>query len=215
MLAMTGTFCAAAGKCLIMLLLFSIARGWALLTSPGNQRQWNVIVGVLATIVAISMGCEYHGEYFHDTSTTYYLYESWPGLVILLLNFFLFAWCLVTMWGTFAAETCEEARGFYRFALVICLFFFISLPAMCVTASLISPWYRRQWAIGIELATRCAVTAALVHCLQPSRLNALSSARLMGDQVKFKDEDAVDDGLGDHMYEENTPGDFNRVGVAE
>lgn len=214
-LAMLGTLAAATGKCLITLLLFSIARGWALMTSPGSQQQRNFILGVLVVIIAISVGCEFHGEFFHDQSTSFYLYESWPGLVILLLNFFLFAWCLVTMWGTFAAESCEEARGFYRFALVICLLFFISLPAMCVTASLISPWYRRQWATGIELATRFAVTAALVHCLQPTRLNALSSARLMGDQIKFKDEDGSEQGNGDNYDEDNMPMDFHRTGAPE
>jgi len=215
LLAMLGTLCAASGKCVVTFLLFSIARGWALLTSPGNRRQRNLIVGVLVGIVAISMGCEFHVEFFHDQSTSFYLYDSWPGLVILLMNFFLFAWCLVTLWGTFSAETCEEVRCFYRFALVICLLFFISLPATCVTASLISPWYRRQWAIGIELATRCAVTAALVHCLQPSRLNALSSARLMGDQISFKDEDAMGEGNGDNFDEDNMAVNFNRAGAPE
>merc|ERR1719282_1540212 len=136
------------------------------------------MIFLLGTIVLISMACEIHAEYSHDWSTTIYLYESYPGLAILLLNVVLFTEAWRSMRETYRHETSEEVRVFYVIISAASLLYFLTLPVMCMLAAALKPWARAKYVDRAEVLSRFAATALLSFCLRPSRLDAMVNARL-------------------------------------
>merc|ERR1712037_347585 len=139
------------------------------------SRAW--IFAAIAGVFLLSVGCEIHGEFFRDESASLYLYESWPGLLILALNFCLLAAAWLSTWDTYWKESSREVRAFYCLASAANGVYFASLPVMCLLASLLAPYVRSKYVERAELAARLAASALLLLCLWPSYLDAMVSAR--------------------------------------
>jgi len=165
-------------KALLTLLQLLTAKGWALFYSPEELVQRRLMMCVLGGIIVTSIACEIHADYFHDWSTALYLYESWPGLVILGLNVLLFAEAWRSMRETYRHETSEEVRIFYVVVSAASLLYFLSLPLICLLAAVFDPWVRAKYVGRTEVASRFVATLLLAFCLRPSRLDAMVNARL-------------------------------------
>jgi len=168
---------ASMAKALLVILQYFVVVGWPLVFEQA-EKQWRsfIILGV-AGILALSVGCEIHGEFFRDQSTTLFLYNSWPGHLILALNLWLLGGALLLTYRIHGKETSAEVRSFYRMTSAASLFFFSSLPLVCLLASCFEPWVRRTYVERAELAARLLTTALFLFCLWPSRLDAMVSAR--------------------------------------
>lgn len=173
-----GDFCACMAKALLTALSLLVARGWALLHDPGTRFQRYGIVAVLIGIIAMTVGCEIHTVYFHDQSTNFFIYESWPGIFIMVLNLSLFLVSWFMMWDTYHKESAEEVRAFYRLIFSACGIFFVSLPVMCLLAQMLDPWVRRKYIERIEIGSRFIATLLLLVCLRPSQLDSMIVARM-------------------------------------
>lgn len=165
-------------KALLTLLQLLTAKGWALFYAPEELVQRRLMICILGGIILTSIACEIHAQYFHDWSTAIYLYESWPGMVILLLNVVLFAEAWRSMRDTYRHETSEEVRIFYVVISCSSLLYFLALPVICVLAAAFDPWVRAKYVSRAELASRFIATLLLSFCLRPSRLDAMVNARL-------------------------------------
>merc|ERR1712242_124987 len=99
---------------MLMMLQFFLAKGWAFLLLPSEWPQRRFVTATLACIAALTVGCEIHGEFFRDESTSLHLYQSWSGLLILVLNLCLLAAAWFLVWNTYQQERSDEARSFYR-----------------------------------------------------------------------------------------------------
>jgi hypothetical protein len=176
-LEIVGVISSCYGKALLAVLLYLLARGWTLLTSEAESSRRILFTAVFAGIVVLSVGCEIHGLYFHDQSTSLYLYESWPGAVILILNSFLLYTALHLLWETFQKEASEEVRSFYRLMAIANVFYFVSLFVICALAYLFDPWVRKKFVDRVELGSRFVTTLLLLFCLWPTFLEARIPAR--------------------------------------
>jgi hypothetical protein len=161
-----------AAKALLAVLMCLLAKNWSLLTAEDNSAHRTVIAATFVGIVALSVGCEIHGQFFHDQSTSLYLYESWPGLLILLLNLCLFCMALRLLRETYEKEASGEVRSFYRLMAMVNTFYFATLPAICILAFLLDPWVRCKFVDRAELGTRFAAIAMLLYFLWPTLLEA-------------------------------------------
>jgi hypothetical protein len=168
---------ACAAKALLAVLMCLLARGWSLLTAEDDSAHRTMIAAAFVGIVVLSVGCEIHGQYFHDQSTSLYLYESWPGLLILLLNLCLFGMALRLLRETYKKEASGEFRSFYRLMAMVNTFYFATLPAICTLAFLLDPWVRRKFVDRAELGTRLAAIVMLLYFLWPTLLEARLPAR--------------------------------------
>jgi len=177
-LKVQGDFWVACSKALLTLLQLLTAKGWALFYAPEELVQRRLMICLLGGIVLISMACEIHAEFAHDWSTTIYLYESYPGLVILFLNVVLFTEAWRSMRETYRHESSEEVRVFYVIISAASLLYFLTLPVMCMLAAAFNPWVRAKYVDRAEVASRFVSTALLAFCLRPSRLDAMVNARL-------------------------------------
>jgi len=173
-----STFSGAISKSILSAIFFLIASGWALLTAPQKEAQRRWFFGGLAVIVLVSVACEIQGLYFHDTSTTLYLYESGSGTLVLFLNCMLFVGSLAAMYETFLREEVEELRQFYMFVTVAYSVFYLMLPVTVLVAYLLAPWVRFKIVARIEVASRLFTFIALLFCFWPSRLDMLLRTRL-------------------------------------
>jgi len=178
-----STLCAALSRAVLMVLQLLVARGWALFAASHEVQHRKATLIALAVIVILAIGCEIHNEYFVDQSTRFYLYQSWPGLLILTLNIFLLVLAWSSLWEAHSREPSEEVRSFYRGIGGACGIYFATLPLVCLLAERLHPWWRWKVVEGVEMGTRCAATALLLLCLRPSRLDIIVAARLDGGSV--------------------------------
>merc|ERR1719330_1736215 len=109
---------------------------------------------IVCGVVITSIACEIHADYFSDSSTALYLYESLPGLVILFLNVVLFAEAWRSMRETYRHESSDEVRVFYVAISLASLFYFLTLPTMSVLAFTFAPWVRAKYIARAEVASR-------------------------------------------------------------
>jgi len=191
LLAVLGALLACVAKALLTILQFSIARGWAVFYSPDDWPKRFMFLTGLSSVVFMSVGCEIWEQYFHDQSTAFYHYESWPGRLILGLNTCLLVSALAYMWGTYKREPLQEIRTFYALVTAACGIYFTAIPVVCLLAELLDPWVRRKYVERTEISTRFAATAMLLLCLRSSSLDRLVAARLKnGDQPELLEKSA-------------------------
>jgi surface polysaccharide O-acyltransferase-like enzyme len=176
--AVLGTFWACMGKAALTILQILVAKGWAILFTPGEQPERIAIVLAITGIISMSVGCEVWEQFFHDQSTSFYLYESWPGRIILMLNIVLLVTAWNFLWKSYKRELEPQVRSFYAFTAVACGIYFASLPAVCLLAELLSPWVVRNRIERVEVSTRFVATAMLAVGLRPSNMYRLVNARL-------------------------------------
>jgi hypothetical protein len=180
-----GIVFACVAKALLTLLMFLLARGWSLLTAEADSSQRTLITVAFVGIVVVSVGCEIHGQFFHDQSTSLYLYESWPGVVILALNLGLLGAAARLLWETYVREASKEVRAFYRLMALANMLYFAALPTICVLAHVWDPWVRRKFVERTELGARFAATAMLLFCLWPTLMEARMPTRDGAEPMDF------------------------------
>merc|ERR1719356_1667562 len=137
-----------------------------------------MVIGVsLVLLMTLSAGCEIRAHYFHDMDTNFYLYESWPGLLILTLNLGLLGASWLMTWDAYLSETSPAIRSYYCTVSLAAGVYFASLPVICVISGALSPWVVRKMVERTELCSRFIATVLLLVCLWPSRVDALVAAR--------------------------------------
>lgn len=177
-LQMVGQLFVCLAKAWLAVLQLLTAKGWALFYAPEELGRRQFMICVLGGIVLITLVCEVHADYFHDMSTTLYLYESTPGYVILGLSMVLFLEAWRSMRETYHHETSEEVRVFYLLVSLASSMYFLTLPIMCFLAAVFDPWVRAYCVSVAEVCSRFLATVVMAICLRPSRLDAMVNARL-------------------------------------
>jgi len=187
-----GVLLASISKATLSVLQLLTAKGWVLFYSPHEIAWRRFTVCTLGCIIIASAACEIHGQYFHDWRTTLFLYESGPGLFILLLNIVLFVEASRSMYSTYWNEVSPEVREFYRTVSAAITVYYLTLPVICILAGVFNPWVRRKYIARTEIAARFLAMGLLAYCLRPSRLDIIINSRL---------EDGLDSDLCDSPEE--------------
>eukprot|EP00812_Abedinium_dasypus_P004460 NODE_1555_length_1113_cov_135.362004.p1 GENE.NODE_1555_length_1113_cov_135.362004~~NODE_1555_length_1113_cov_135.362004.p1 ORF type:complete len:299 (+),score=82.86 NODE_1555_length_1113_cov_135.362004:89-898(+) len=178
LLEVLGAICICIAKGTIAVLSLLVAKGWVFLYRKEEMWPRRFTLAALGTVLVTAATAEIHGQFFRDISTTLYLYESWSGILILVLNASIFGEALRSMAKRFSGETQPEARAFYRnMACVLCLYF-VTLPLTCLLAALFSPWVRSKYVARVEVISRITTTALLTYFLTPTRLDVMINARV-------------------------------------
>jgi len=172
-----GSLLACGARLLLTVLQFFIGKGWALFASPEQKTQRCMIFVALLLVMGVSTACEIRAHYFHDMDTHFYLYESWPGLLILTLNLGLLGASWLMTWDAYLSEPSPALRSYYCTVSLAAGVYFASLPIICVISGALSPWVVRKIVERTELCSRFIATVLLLLCLWPSRVDALVAAR--------------------------------------
>jgi len=180
-----GTGLVAVSKASMSILQLLLAKGWALFYSPQQLLERHIIVAAIALMILMSILCEMHEVLFHDWSAQIYMYENWSGITVLVLNCALFIEAWRSMRDTYLLEESDEVRRFYVCIMGVSILYFLSLPTICILASLLSPWVRAKYVDRCEVTCRFTATLLLGFLLRPSRLDAMITARMEASMDAF------------------------------
>jgi hypothetical protein len=200
-----GLLFACAAKALLAVIMFLLARGWSLIADNADASRRGFITIVFVGIIVLSVGCEIHGQFFHDQSTSLYLYQSWPGMFILALNLVLLGAASYLLYETYRKEASREVRAFYRLMAIANMSYFASLPLICMLAEFSHPWNRRKYVESAELTIRFAAIAFLLYCLWPTLLEErvpLRPAKSGAEPLDF--EERAEEGEADCLTDGDT-----------
>ena len=79
-----------------------------------------------------------------DPAYRYYIYESFPGILVILLRLIMFMWFLRSLLETYRLETMKERKLLYKIVAGLYSLWFLSLPLIVLAAYLLDPWYRSK-----------------------------------------------------------------------
>ncbi|KAE8910863.1 hypothetical protein PF005_g17814 [Phytophthora fragariae] len=150
-----------------LLLAMLIAKGWTI-NSVALDGQIKLSCVILAVFVLyLSMAMWY--LVWLDPASTLYIYDSWPGLGICVLQMAVLGWFINTILETRSYEKAPAKR--YFFLRMCCVFsvFFVALPIIVLIASFLSPWVREKTVAAMTTSVHCFIYLSLIYTLWPSR----------------------------------------------
>ncbi|KAL4096051.1 hypothetical protein PRIC1_009416 [Phytophthora ramorum] len=150
-----------------LLLAMLIAKGWTIssVALDGQIKLSCVMLAILALYLSMAMWY----LIWLDPASTLYIYDSWPGLGICVLQMCVLGWFIKTILETRSYEKASTKRRF--FLRMCCLFsvFFVALPIIVLIASFLSPWVREKTVAIMTTSVHCFIYLALIYTLWPTR----------------------------------------------
>jgi len=113
---------------MMMFMCILVSKGWTITTNYLTDKVAILVVTLLYFISHLSLFIwDYVGR---DPADTLYFYDSWPGLVVILLRIALTAWFLYSLSMTVQLESVTEKRTFYLYFGGSYTLWFLLLPQL-------------------------------------------------------------------------------------
>eukprot|EP00928_Gymnodinium_smaydae_P062145 TRINITY_DN46074_c0_g1_i1.p1 TRINITY_DN46074_c0_g1~~TRINITY_DN46074_c0_g1_i1.p1 ORF type:complete len:451 (+),score=33.08 TRINITY_DN46074_c0_g1_i1:26-1378(+) len=125
-----------------------------------------VLAPFFAACLWLEMWCQY------DPSRLYtegWIYQTWVGILLVLLDLLLFAFYVGTLMHTIQQETCGEKQSFYRRWGSMFALSFLALPASLVVAFSISGHVREEFMFIVGNAIHLVLQSLMIIGLWPER----------------------------------------------
>eukprot|EP00164_Ancoracysta_twista_P001448 GFYU01001888.1.p1 GENE.GFYU01001888.1~~GFYU01001888.1.p1 ORF type:complete len:434 (-),score=118.82 GFYU01001888.1:274-1575(-) len=145
-----GFFIDAAANLIFLYLLLGLAMGWgiSMISVFEHKKQ---IMGVLVAYFILYF-LVFIWEYVaRDPASTYYMYESGPGIVLIVARLLTLGWFLWLIYNTYAHESLPEKRRFYKHFSIVYSLWFLGLPFVVLMAAVLDPWVRAKTVTAIYL----------------------------------------------------------------
>jgi len=150
-----------------MFLLILIAKGWCITRTTITGQKLLLVVGSLFLIGYVSMFTwENVGR---DRASSLYIYESVPGILLLVLRVITFGWFLWELRQTFIEEEDPKKRTFYKYFGGAYSCWFLALVLVVITAIISPAWDRAKTVMALYLIFNCLGFCSLAFILWPSR----------------------------------------------
>jgi len=167
---------------MFMFLLILIAKGWCITRSQISGQKLLLVIVSLFLIGYVSLFTwENVGR---DHASSLYIYESIPGILLLVLRAFTMGWFLWELRITYIEEDNSEKRRFYLIFGTIYSIWFFMLIVIVVVAVILSAWDRAKVVIGMYLCMNCLGFCALAYLLWPSRITQFFQISQKGDLLR-------------------------------
>jgi len=150
-----------------MFLLLLLAKGWAITKTEVSDKKFLIVMVSAFLLAYITMFIwENVGQ---DPASTLYVYESAPGIIILVLRALTLLWFLFELRRTHLEEDNPEKRRFYIIFGISYTLWFLALPFIVLLAVLFAPWYRFKVVTGLFLCVNSIGFFGLAFLFWPSR----------------------------------------------
>lgn len=156
-----------AAKLTFVLMLILIAQGWTISTDAIENRGF--IVAVMSVFVGSYLALALWDVTGRDPASTLYLYESVPGVLIVLLDSVCGVWFARCIYNSREEEKDEDKREFYRRIGIGYTVWFMTLPALVLMAFQMDPWVREYTVTAIALTVSTVAYFTMAVLLWPSR----------------------------------------------
>lgn len=155
-------------KTLLSTLFMLLAHGECVCSPVICWERHREIAGGMALYGCLQFPLELWGESEYRTSTTEYIYDTRPGVVLVAFDC-LWLWMYVTRsWYTFKTETRLKPRNFYKTYGPIFFVWYLTLPCLAVVARSLAPHVRSYVTGMVSGLTHLGAQTVIVHTFRPS-----------------------------------------------
>ena len=150
-----------------MLLLMLLSRGWTISSNTiSDKKPLGIALGVFGVLYMSLFIAEYT---LLDPADTVYIYETVPGILILVVRMMTMCWFLFNVRSTYLHESEPSKRAFYtRFGTIYALWFAM-LPFIVIIAAALDPWVRAITVETLYLLFNFFSFAILAWLMWPAR----------------------------------------------
>eukprot|EP01006_Ploeotia_vitrea_P037471 TRINITY_DN66132_c2_g1_i1.p2 TRINITY_DN66132_c2_g1~~TRINITY_DN66132_c2_g1_i1.p2 ORF type:complete len:375 (+),score=170.14 TRINITY_DN66132_c2_g1_i1:412-1536(+) len=147
--------------------LILIAQGWTISTDElRNRASLHTLFGL--TVLAYGALVLWNMT-TRDPASTLYVYESWPGVLLIALDIVMGLWFVKAIVSSHNDEDDESKRYFYRLIGFCYVLFFFTLPAVVLAAHNLQPWVREKTVTTISLLVVTLDYVLMAVLLWPTR----------------------------------------------
>jgi len=151
----------------LIMLLIVLSKGWTITRAKIVGR--NQIIVIFAIFVVVYFVIFIWGLVGVDPATTDYIYNSAPGIIILVVRSLAWIYFLYSIRDTLIVENHPTKRKFYKYFGVLYSLWFVALPIIVIMSVLISPWYSEKVVVNFYLVMNTLGLAVLSFLLWPTR----------------------------------------------
>mmetsp|Transcript_118617 Transcript_118617/g.272158 ORF Transcript_118617/g.272158 Transcript_118617/m.272158 type:complete len:432 (+) Transcript_118617:23-1318(+) len=160
-------------KCLFMLLLLLMSRGWCISHSEdvAEAPQVKVAVGIFWLV---SVVLEIWGEYSSSSAArTVYVYDTWPGIVLVTADLGWLWFYMSALAESYKAEVKPDKKRFYATWGLGLGLWFLALPVSTFMGTVFDPWVRYKAVYVTVDGLHFAFVMTMIHALWPSNAHKL------------------------------------------
>jgi len=157
-----------ASKATVSLLLILLASGECVCTPDIAWSSHRELVAGMVIFALIGLALELWGDSEFRSTTTEYIYDTRPGMMLVAFDF-LWMWLYISRsWRTFSQETRIKPRVFYKTYGFSFGLWFTALPMVAFIARLVDAWVRYRIALLVGNISHALCLGLLVHTFRPT-----------------------------------------------
>lgn len=151
-----------------LFLLILLAHGWTI--SSEEIRNRAMIILTVASFAVAFLICHLWDMLYRDPASTLYVYDSGPGLFVVLLHVLAGSWFAHVTFSSYLQESKETKKYFYFLIGVVYSAWFATVPLIVTFAIVLHPWERETLVASISLSMSTVSYVFMQYLLWPSRV---------------------------------------------
>jgi len=151
----------------LILMFILLATGFAISRSFVTHKLQLLIIMIITFLLYLSM---FIWGFAYKNWGALYIYESAPGIIILILRFFTLGWFLWLLRKSHIEENHTHKKDFYiRFGIFVSIWF-LSLPFIVIVAAILSPWVRYKIVQTMYVTVNVIALMVFSYLFWPSKI---------------------------------------------
>jgi len=164
-----GTFLDIVAQVVFILMLILISKGWAITKTQLEDRKANLVMTIILFLSYLALFIwQMLGM---DHASDIYVYESPPGIVVIVVRALAMMWFIYCLRGTFSEENHPTKRKFYLTFGVCYIVWFLILPLITAISAGVDPWVRMKTVFILYITSNAVALAGMGYLLWPTRAN--------------------------------------------
>jgi len=168
-LAGTGDFLNLVAQLVFILLLILVAKGWTITKSRIEDR--TIVLAGLGALSAAYLALFIWEHVGLNPASTKYIYQSPPGIIILVLRALAMLWFVWCLRGTYIEENHPSKRQFYLWFGATYVAWFAALPLIALIATGVPAWSELRVVTVMYVTANALALGGMQFLLWPSRAN--------------------------------------------
>jgi hypothetical protein len=168
-LHLAGKLLKVCSKMALTSMLLLMSRGICI-SQPFRNTDFQCVLYLIGPFFLSCFCLEIWGEYAQSrTYTTNFMYCTWFGLVLVLVDLSLLALYLQNLRGAYLNEFGQDKQRFYKLWGISYAIAFLALPFATLLAAVVSPWVRLETIVIVTNSVHVAMLASLIVGLWPEK----------------------------------------------
>jgi len=162
-----GDFLDICCQVVFILLVILIAKGWCISKTQIDDRK--IVLGGLGALIILYFSMFIWVHTGLDPASTLYVYQTAPGIIIIVIRVLAMFWFVYSMRNTYMEENNAGKRKFYLYFGIAFLVWFLTLPFITSVGAGSHPWHRQKIVMSMYVTFNTIFLVVLGVLLWPSR----------------------------------------------